>query len=42
VQFGEAGQRYSQNTLDRNTAISRFDEWCRDLAASSSRLVRER
>jgi colanic acid biosynthesis glycosyl transferase WcaI len=42
VQFGEAGQRYSQNTLDRKTAISRFDEWCRNLATSSSRMVRDR
>jgi colanic acid biosynthesis glycosyl transferase WcaI len=42
ARFGEAGQRYSQNTLDRNTAIGRFDEWCRGLAASPSRLVREK
>jgi glycosyltransferase involved in cell wall biosynthesis len=42
AQLGEAGKRYSHRTLDRNTAIGRFDEWCRDLAASSSRMVRDR
>jgi colanic acid biosynthesis glycosyl transferase WcaI len=42
AQYGEAGKRYSQNVLDRSAAINRFDEWCRDLAASSSRMVRDR
>lgn len=42
AQYGEAGKRYSQNVLDRSAAISRFDEWCRDLAAPSSRMVRDR
>jgi colanic acid biosynthesis glycosyl transferase WcaI len=40
--YGEAGKRYSQNVLDRSAAISRFDEWCRDLVATSSRMVRGR
>ena len=42
ARFGEAGKRYSQNTLDRSTAIGRFDAWCHDLAAAPSRLVRDR
>lgn len=42
ARFGEAGRRYSQNTLDRSTAISRFDEWCRALVASPARLVHDR
>jgi colanic acid biosynthesis glycosyl transferase WcaI len=41
AQFGEAGKRYSRNTLDRSTAISRFDEWCRGLTASASTMVRD-
>jgi glycosyltransferase involved in cell wall biosynthesis len=41
-QFGEAGKRFSREILDRGTAIRRFEEWCHDLAASSSRMVRDR
>jgi putative colanic acid biosynthesis glycosyltransferase WcaI len=40
AQFGAAGKRYSQNVLDSSTAIRRYEEWCRDLAATSSRTVR--
>lgn len=42
AKFGEAGKRFAQHVLDSSTAIRRYDEWCRDLAASPSRLVRNR
>ena len=42
AQFGEASKRFSQNVLDSSTAIRRYEEWCRDLAATSSRMVRVR
>lgn len=36
TRFGAAGRRYAANTLDRSAAIGRFDEWCRELAETSS------
>jgi colanic acid biosynthesis glycosyl transferase WcaI len=42
AQYGESGKRYSQNVLDRSAAIGRFDEWCRDLTAPASKMVRGR
>ncbi len=40
--FGEAGQRFSRSVLDSDSAIRRYDEWVRGLAASSSRMVLDR
>lgn len=42
ARFGEAGKRYSREVLDRGSAISRYEKWCYELAASSSRLVGNR
>ncbi len=42
ARFGEAGKRFSRSILDSGSAIGRYDEWARGLAAASSRMVRER
>ena len=41
-QVGGAGKRASREILDRVSAIRRYEEWCRDPAASPSRMVRDR
>jgi glycosyltransferase involved in cell wall biosynthesis len=38
-ELGEAGKRYAQQVLGRDSAICRYEKWCRELAASSSSLV---
>jgi putative colanic acid biosynthesis glycosyltransferase WcaI len=37
--FGEAGKRYAREVLDRGSAICRYEKWCYELAAASSRMV---
>jgi colanic acid biosynthesis glycosyl transferase WcaI len=40
-QFGEAGQRFSREMLDRDSAICRYEKWCHELVASSSTIVHD-
>jgi putative colanic acid biosynthesis glycosyltransferase WcaI len=38
--FGEAGKRFARDVHDRDSAICRYEKWCYELAATSSRMVR--
>lgn len=40
--LGEAGRRFAREVLDRGSAIRRYENWCHELAASTSRVVCDR
>jgi len=40
--FGEAGRRFARDVLDRGSAICRYENWCHELVAATSRVVCDR